>query len=94
MCGTNLLDDRRHIRSTADAIAAAAGCSSRLVVTVRAGRTRIVAAIVVWVRLQTLAAIEPADHDLLRSCIRLLCFLSLLTADHLSRSHLLRLRGA
>ena len=78
----------------AGAIAAAAGCSPQLVVTVRAGRTRIVAAIVVWVQLLTLAAIELADHDLLCSCVRLLYFLSLLTADHLSRSHLLHLRGA
>ena len=94
ICGNSLLDDRRHIRSTAYAIAAAAGCSPRLVVTVRAGRTRIVAAIVVWVRLLTLAAIVTVHHNLLCSCIRLLHFLSLLTADHLSRSHLLRLRGA
>ena len=94
MCGTSLLDGRHHIRSTADAIAAVAGCSSRLVVTVGAGRTMIVAAIVVWDRLLTLAAIVTVHHNLLCSCIRLLHFLSLLTADHLSRSHLLRLRGA
>ena len=64
----------------ADAIAAAAGCSPRLVVTVRAGRTRIVAAIAVWVRLLTLAAIEPADHG---------CFLVVTV-----RLRVLRLRGA
>ena len=95
MCGTSLLDGRRHIRSTADAIAAAADCSCPLsVVIVLAGRMTIVAAIVAWVQLLTLAAIVAVHHDHLRSCIRLLYFLSLLAADHLSRSHLLRLHAA
>ena len=86
MCDTSLLDARHHIRSTADAIAAAAGCSPWLVVTVLAGRMMIVAAIVVWDRLLTLAAIVAVHHNLLLDHG---CFLVVTVRLRLSR-----LRGA